>query len=421
MSTLTDKVATEAFLERIPLGRFEFWQRHPDEKLAELAELRRVAPVSQHVVHDLPGVEPGLRFWAVTGHAEVYQGSRLSEFSSAQGILLAEVRDDPTLGTVPPSILTMDGAEHLRLRSVVNRRFTPRAVGALRDSIRDTVVSVLDDVAARGECEFVKDVAARIPMRVICALMGIPDEWYDDLISLTNAVAGGEDSEYAVSNEDRVAANFRLLDMGQKLADLKVADPGEDLTSLLVASAGEGERISPAELASFLRLLVAAGNETTRNAIAHALRLFSAHPEQKELLLADFEGRVATAIEEILRMSSPVNSMVRTAVADVELGGRTIRTGDKVMFLYSAANRDPDVFANADAFDIGRDPNPHMAFGGGGAHFCLGAHLARLEVKILLEEMYRRLPDIVAVGEPDYLESTFVNGIKRMNAFWSPA
>lgn len=406
-------------LDQVPLGSFDFWGRPPHERAAGFTALREHAPVAFHTVKDLPGVTEGDGFWAVTRYQDIHAASRQLELSNNQGVLISDMISDPMMTNTPPAIIAMDDPEHARLRSLVNRGFTPRAVSGLADSVRQTVREVVDSVIERGACDFVEDVAAAIPLRVICTMMGIDESRYKEIYTLTNAIVGGEDPEYAVDSAARVRANLALTEYGEQLAAEKLAHPGDDLASLLVSSAQTGERISPNELASFFKLLVAAGNETTRNAITQGLYLLTTNPEQRQAWMSDFDGLAPSAVEEILRVASPLNSMRRTAAEDTTVAGQAVSKGDKVVLFYASANRDHTIFENPDQFNIRRDPNPHMAFGGGGAHFCLGAHLAKLELKIVFEELFTRMPDIRTVEEPDYLKSTFVNGIKRVRAEWS--
>jgi cytochrome P450 len=274
----------------------------------------------------------------------------------------------------------------------------------------------------------VTEVAARLPLRIILDMMGIPRSQEKFVFDRTNVILGFTDPEYVPDIDDPVGVTAAILTAGAELAQLvtalgeaRIKDPGNDLVSALVTSEVDGEHLTPQELASFFILLVVAGNETTRNAIAHGLWALTEHPEQKQRWLADIEGLAPAAVEEIVRWASPVIHFRRTVTADgARLGDHEFSEGDKVVLWYWSGNRDEAVFTDPHTFDLGRTPNEHIGFGGPGPHFCLGAHLARREVSVMFRELLRRLPDIRAVGEPDRLRSGFINGIKHLPAEWTP-
>jgi len=277
---------------------------------------------------------------------------------------------------------------------------------------------VVDGLLAAGPCDFVPSVAARLPLKIICDMMGIPDDQYDMVLANTNIILSGADPEFLSEDPDQAVG--QLLGAAQALTDLltglaaaRAQAPGDDLVSALITANIDGEQLTSAELASFFILLVVAGNETTRNALSHGLMLFTEFPEQRALLLDDLEKRLPGAVEEIVRYSSPVIFMRRTLTRDYTMNGQDYREGDKTVLFYYAANRDGAVFADPERFDITRWPNPHVGFGGAGPHLCLGAHLARRELTVMLRELLTRVPDITA-GEPDRLLSSFINGIKRL-------
>jgi cytochrome P450 len=316
-------------------------------------------------------------------------------------------------------MINMDDPRHARLRRIVSRAFTPRMIAKFEDDVQRAAAVVVDDLIKTGPCDFVRNVAARLPLKIICDMMGIPDDQFEMALANSNIILSGADPEFL--SEDLDEAVTRLLLAGQALADLVTglaADraPGQtdDLVSALVTANIDGEQLTSAELASFFILLVVAGNETTRNALSHGLMLFTELPEQRALLLDDFEQQIAGAVEEIVRYSSPVIFMRRTLTRDYSMNGQDYREGDKVVLYYNSANRDESVFADPERFDITRSPNPHVGFGAAGPHFCLGAHLARRELTVMLRELLTRVPDIAAAGEPDRLLSSFVNGIKRL-------
>jgi cytochrome P450 len=287
------------------------------------------------------------------------------------------------------------------------------------DDVQVTAASIVDDLLELGPCDFVQHVAAKLPLKIICQMMGIGAEHYDMVLHNTNIILAGGDPE--LLSEDMDTAVGRILTAGQELTDLvtslaaeRAEHPADDLTSALASANIDGEQLTPTELASFFILLVSAGAETTRTAISHGLNLLTKHPDQRELLLADLEGRLPGAVEEIVRYSSPVIWMRRSVTQDCTLNGNDYTEGDKVLLFYWAANRDETVFTDPARFDIMRSPNPHVGFGAAGPHFCLGAHLARREIRVMMHELMTRVPTIRAVGEPDRLLSSFINGIKHL-------
>jgi methyl-branched lipid omega-hydroxylase len=320
----------------------------------------------------------------------------------------------------------MDDPRHAKIRRIVSRAFSPKMLAKTEDDVQRRAARIVDELIESGPGDFVARVAVRLPTEVICDMLGIPDSYYPRVIALTNIVLGNADAEFTGITPDmrrmrtglglaKVAlAGRELHRLAAKLGRERMASPTDDLTSALVNANVDGERLTTREFGTFFLLLVVAGNETTRTAIAHGLKLFTDNPEQRELLLADFDGRIAGAVEEIVRCSTPVIHFRRNLTRDHEMNGHTYRAGDKVILFYNAANRDPEVFTDPDAFDITRTPNPHVGFGGPGPHFCLGANLARREISVMFRELLTRLPDIRADGEPDRLLSNFINGFKRL-------
>ena len=406
----------------------EFWLRPEAEIQADLDRLRAESRVMFLPEPEVPEEIPlprGPGAWLLTGYDEILQVSKQPEiFSSASGITLLD--QPPEFNEFFASMIAMDDPRHAKLRRVVSAGFTPRMLKRLEDSVQELAASIVDDVAERGEVDFVVDVAAALPLKIVCELMGIPDSQYEYVFERTNIILGAGDPEYVPEGGDLLTA---ILTAGGDLAALmhevaaaKKGGDGTDLTSQLInADLGE-DQLTEADVASFFILLVVAGNETTRNAISWGLKFLTDNPEQRALWAEDFEGRANGAIEEIVRMASPVTYMRRTATRDTELGGQAVAAGDKVAMFYLAANRDPAVFENPHRFDILRpnDP-PHVGFGGPGPHFCLGAHLARREILVMFRQLFKRLPDIHATGEPELLRSSFIHGIKHLPASFSPA
>jgi cytochrome P450 len=421
-------------VDEIQLSDLEWWARPLDERAEAFALLRRERPIARMVMEEVPYPDvpelgiPETEYWAVTRHAEVVEASRQPAlFCSGKGTNIVDL-PQPFLEFFG-SMINMDDPRHARLRRIVSRGFTPRQLELLRADVEGVATGIVDAIAERGSCDFVTEVAALLPLRVIVDLMGIPRSQERFIFDRTNVILGFTDAEYVADVEDPAAVTGALLTAGQdlasmvqELAEARTRDPQNDLITALVTSEVDGEHLSPEELASFFILLVAAGNETTRNAIAHGLWLLSEHPEQRDRWLDDVDGRAPGAIEEIVRLASPVLHFRRTVTRDgTRLGGQEFSEGEKVVLWYWSANRDEAVFDDPAAFDIGRTPNEHVGFGGPGPHFCLGAHLARREISVMFRELLHRLPDIHVVGEPQRLRSNFINGIKHLDAEFTPA
>jgi cytochrome P450 len=406
-------------LEFAPLIDLQWWQERAAERTELYRRLRDAGPV--FVRTNRPDAPTARGFWAIGRHADVVDISRRpAEFSSGQGTQIFD--QTPEMREYRGSIIDMDDPEHARLRKIVSRGFTPRSLSALRGAVEETTAEILDDMPKSGECDFVSAFAILLPLRLIDRLLGVPREHERFILSATNVVLGASDPEYVPDQSiTGIEAAVRdrseqLIDLLRKLAEERIANPTDDVISKLVTS--DEENLTPQELAKFFILLVGAGNETTRNALTHGLHILTRHPQQRDRLLADYDNLIPTAVEEILRYSSPVIHMRRTVTRDgVTLeSGHTFNQGEKVVMWYPAANRDPAVFDNPEVFDIARTPNNHLAFGGPGPHFCLGAHLARLELTVAFKMLYDRYPDIESVGEPVMLRSNFVNGIKHLRA-----
>jgi len=403
----------------IDLSANEFWALPLAERAASFAVLRAQPGPQWFAEPEVSFAVPGPGYYALVRHADIVEASRHPEvFSSARGA--TGIADLPVeFNEYFGSMINMDDPRHARLRRIVSRAFTPKMIKKFEEDVQRTAASIVDELQQTGPCDFVQHVSARLPLKIICEMMGVGDEHYAMVLKNTNIILSGADPEFI--SEDMNEAITQILTAGQELADLVTglaersqAEPRDDLVSALATANIDGEQLTPAELASFFVLLVVAGNETTRNAISHSLNLFTRHPDQRELLLADFEGRIGPAVEEIVRYVTPVIWMRRTVTRDAVMNGHAYRQGDKAALLYQAANRDDTVFEDPERFDIARSPNPHVGFGSAGPHFCLGAHLARREITAMLRELFSRVPDIRAAGEPDYLLSSFINGIKHL-------
>ena len=405
-------------IDGIDLSATEFWGLPLAERAAAFALLRAQPRQRFFAEPETPFAEQGPGYYALVRYADVVEASRHPDvFCSGKGA--TSIPDLPAeFNEYFGSMINIDDPRHARLRRIVSRAFSPRLIAKFEADVRLVAASIVDELLATGPCDFVANVAARLPLKIICAMMGIPADQYDMVLANTNIILSGADPEFLT--EDLDEAVVRLLGAGQALAELvtdlaaaRVQAPAEDLVSALATANIDGEQLTSAELASFFILLVVAGNETTRTALSHALMLLTEYPDQRALLLADLESRLEGAVEEIVRYASPVLFMRRTLTRDYSMNGQDYREGDKTVLYYYSANRDEAVYANPERFDITRAPNPHVGYGAPGPHYCLGAHLARRELTVMLRELLTRVPDIT-VGQPDRLLSSFINGIKRL-------
>lgn len=407
-------------VEDIDLSDPDFWGRPLEERAAAFRALRERQAPPFFQEQDLVVIPRGPGYYALTRHADVVEASRRpQDFCSGQGAI--NINDMPDeLNEYFGSLINMDDPRHAHIRRIVSRAFSPKMVQRFEDTIDAVAAGVIEEITAgRGTGDFVTDVAARVPLKIICDMMGIPESEYSTVFDNSNIILAGSDPEYMPSDPEQMIG--ALLTAGQTLKDLvealgrqRLKNPTDDLTSALVNANIDGESLTEQELGSFFILLAVAGNETTRNAIAHALDLFTRHPEQRALLNEDFEARIPGAVEEVVRYASPVIWMRRTATRDTDINGLPFKAGDKVLLYYWSANRDEAVFTDPERFDILRSPNPHVGFGGPGPHFCLGAHLARREITTMLRELFHRTPGIRATAPPDRLLSSFINGIKHL-------
>jgi cytochrome P450 len=397
-----------------------FWDGKDVE--AVFAALRAERPIPFCAEPELPGFGQGPGYWALTRHADVMEVSRNPQtFISGQGTNIPDMPQP--IAEFFGSMINMDAPRHTRLRLIVNRSFTPRQVARIEDQVQHKAEAIVERVADRGGCDFVSEIAAALPLEIICEMMGIPPTSNQRVFELTNIILGAGDPELAPDMLSIMNAAVELSQMAQELCRVRADEPADDLTSALVHAEvadddGTVHQLSHEEIGSFFILLVAAGNETTRNAISHGMYALTTHPEQRKVLADDFEAVIPTAVEEIVRWATPVIHFRRTAVADTVVGGQEIAAGDKVVMWFNSANRDEAVFTDPYVFDVRRTPNDHAGFGGGGPHFCLGANLARREITVMLREIFRRLPNLEITGEPDYLQSGFIHGIKRMPCEW---
>jgi cholest-4-en-3-one 26-monooxygenase len=382
------------------------------------AQLRAEDPVHWTEEDDGPG------FWSITKHADLRLINRDAEgFSSeAKGVYLMEPEGFADGYDMRGKIMLLtDPPKHTRYRLLVNKGFTPRMVGMIEQHLQYRAELIVDDVIERGECEFVTDLAAELPLQAIAEIMGVPEEDRHLLFDWSNRMVGADDPEYQSDDPDEAGtAAAELYVYAAGLGEARKSDPRDDVVTRLINAEIDGDRLSQEEFELFCLLLAVAGNETTRNATAHGILALIDHPEQFDKLRSDPDRYIDGAVEEILRWSTPVMQFRRTAMRDLELRDKVIKAGDKVVMWHISANRDEEVFDEPFLFDIERSPNDHIAFGGGGAHYCLGTNLARMELRLIFREVASRLHDIRLTGEVERLRSNFIGGIKHIPIEFTP-
>ena len=410
-------------LSQIDLSDPAFWTAPRDWRYGAFKTLRDEDPFrffEETQVEDSP-IPRGPGYRALTRHDDIWHVSRHPEiFCSGRG---SNIGDMPVeINEFFGSMINMDDPKHFRLRSIVSKGFTPREITALEESVRVRSKSVIDRMFERfpeRTCDFVHEVAALMPLQIICDMMGIPESDEEMIFNWTNTILGVGDPEFVGTFEDLVRVGGEIFSYALALGEDRLKNPRNDIASIMMNAEVDGERLSAQEFGSFFILLVVAGNETTRTAIAHGMRELTLHRDQRAKWWGDFEGHNKTAVEEIVRYATPVIHFRRTATQDTEINGQPIKEGEKVVMFYQSGNRDERVFDNADRFDITRPVLPaQVGFGAGGPHFCLGANLARREIGVMFDEIRRRVPDLEITGEPAYLQSSFINGIKRMRCAW---
>ncbi|MEX2538595.1 MAG: cytochrome P450 [Actinomycetota bacterium] len=389
--------------------------------------LRREAPVHWNERSWGPG------FWNITRYEDVMRVSVDAQtFISGKGIILdntghrterEQAMSSQGYGMDPRGnmMIMTDPPRHTVLRRIVNKGFTPQAVRRMEPHIRELVTRILDDVVERGECDFVLDISRRLPLEVICEMVGVPEGDWEGMFDLTNRVIGFDDPEFAqneVTAEDMQLSMNLFQYMGELIASRRT-DPREDVLSVLVNNEVDGQTLNDGEIFLMFLLLIVAGNETTRNATSGGILAMMNNPDQRQRLIDD-PSLIPSAVEEVVRWTSPVMHFERVATTDVEIAGQLIKEGDEVTLWYPSANRDETIFDKPQTFDVGRTPNEHIAFGKG-EHFCLGANLARLELRVMFEELLRRIPDMQLAGDPVRLRSNFIGGIKRMPISFTPS
>ena len=382
----------------------------------EFAALRKAAPIfwveQTEPARAGMSVESGTGYWAVTKHADVAEVSKNSKvFSSRENAVIIRNPETATRDSIELTrvvIINQDAPEHTQTRQIISRGFTPRAIGALDDILEERARRIVGEAVAAGEGNFVEQVASLLPLEVIADMLGIPAEDRQQIFEWSNQMTGSDDPGF---EGDPEAASAEVLMYSMGLAAERRADPRDDIVTKLVNADKDGRGLTDDEFGYFVLALAVAGNETTRNAITHGMNAFFDHPDQWELWKSD---RPATMVDEVIRWATPVTSFQRTALEDVELGGVQIKAGQRVGLFYASANHDEEIFDSPSMFDITRDPNPHLAFGGHGAHYCIGANLARTEIKLMFEALADLAPDINRTGEPARLRSPWLNGIKDL-------
>ena len=411
---MTSPQPTPGSTPNVPHG-FDFLD--PDRNVVrlpvqELAELRKTAPIwwcEQQIGKG--GFNDG-GYWVLSRHRDVKEVSRRSDiFQSGPNTALPQFADDMVREDIDMQsviLLNMDGAHHDRLRRIISRGFTPRAVERLRDELAQRADTIVKTAASQGYGDFVQQVASELPLQVIAGLLGVPQDERDKLFRWTNEMTGNEDPEFA--HVDGRQSSMELLGYAMQMAVQKAENPGEDIVTALINADIGGEKLTDDEFAFFVLMLAVAGSETTRNSITHGMIAFVDNPDQWELYRRE---RPATAADEIVRWATPVTAFQRTAVQDTELSGVPIKKGQRVVMFYRSANFDEEVFEDPQTFNILRDPNPHVGFGGTGAHYCLGANLARMTIDLIFNAIADQMPDLSPIGEPERLRSGWLNGIKH--------
>ena len=386
----------------------------------ELAELRRTAPIWwNEQPPDQGGFGDG-GYWVVSKHRDVREVSLRSDvFSSAKRSIVPRYPEELAQGQIEAgrtSMIMMDDPEHSRLRKIIARGFTPRAVERLRADLSERAQRIAQRAAAEGSGDFVLQVACELPLQAIAGLLGVPPEDRGKLFDWSNQMIGSDDPEFAHYNSLTSAGEMMWYAM--QLAALKAEEPGDDIVTTLIQADADGQRLSEAEFGMFVVTLAIAGNETTRNSITQGMMAFTDYPDQWEQFKAQ---RPKTAADEIIRWATPITAFQRTALADTELGGVAIKKGQRLVLFYRSANFDEEVFDDPYAFNILRDPNPHLGFGGTGAHYCIGASLARMTVDLMVNAIADHMPDLTPMGDPERLRSPFINGIKHWQVDYQAA
>jgi cytochrome P450 len=421
---MTASVTADRAYDEIDLSSRAFWEGTAAERERRFAILRSTRPVSWHAPAEKLSVFPAdpndAGYWAVTRHADILTVSRHNDvFVSGQGVMFDSYPEEVMHATM--SILAMDPPRHTKLRKLVSAAFTPRQIQRIEHLILAYASEVVQDLAAAGSgADFVEHCAARLPILTLAHMIGIPAEERHKVAETAQSLISASDPAFAAGRNPLAIAfegTMYIAELAHRLADERRRKPSDDLMTNMVQVDVDGEKLTNDEIAAFFNLLMVAGNDTTRQTTSHTLKALTDHPDQRAWLMADFDGRIRTAVEEFIRYSSPVMTFRRTAVAEAEIGGQLIRPGEKVVMFYPSGNWDTEVFKDPDKFDLSRDPNPHIGFGGGGAHFCLGSNLARAQLRALFYELLTHLPEITS-GKPEYLTSNLIHGVRSMPCYF---
>lgn len=413
----------------LDVSTMAFWAMSSDDREKAFAELRHSRPVSWQapVPSELMPDPDDPGFWAIARHADIRRVSRDHEVFSSS----AEEYGGVMLDSMPPdvleaggSILMMDNPRHGLIRRLISSAFTPRRIALIEDQIARQAKQIVDDLAPLGEADFDSAVAARLPMWTLSEMVGIEEENREAVTNAANELVGWNDAEQIDLDGDSLMVMINAMgtihNAAFELCEKRRAKPADDLVSALVGAEVEGKQLTDEDIAAFFALISVAGTDTTRQTTNIAMKALCDFPDQRELLMSDFEAHIGTAVDEFVRWATPVMTFRRNARVDVELGGQQIQAGDKLVLLYPSGNRDSSVFTDPYRFDVTRADNDHVGFGGGGAHYCLGAHVAKVQLRSIFRELLHRLPDL-SVGEPTYLMSNFIHGIKRMPCTFTPA
>ena len=405
-------------IDEIDLSATEFWNAPRDYRESAFAKLRNEDPFRFFEEMELAIAPKGPGYIALTRHDDIWHVSRNPQlFCSGKGSNIIDLSQE--LNEFFGSMINMDDPKHFRLRSIVSKGFTPREISRIEEYVKVKARTIIDSVLnefADKEFDFVDAVAAKFPLQIICEIMGIPESDERQIFEWTNTILGAGDPDFGGSFEKLMEAAIGMFSYAQALGEARLANPTDDLTSVMMHAVVDGERLSSQEFGSFFILLVVAGNETTRNAITHGMVALTENQDQRAKWFGDFETHTKTAVEEIVRWATPVIHFRRTATQDTEINGFPIKQNQKVVLFYNSGNRDERIFKDPFKFDIARVAQPtQIGFGAGGPHFCLGANLARREIAVMFDEIRRRAPNLQITGEPAYLQSSFINGIKRIN------
>ncbi len=402
----------------IDLSAPEFWSAPRNFRESAFAKLRNEEPIRFFEEMDFTFVPKGPGYFALTRHDDIWHASRNPQlFCSGKGSNIADL--SPELNEFFGSMIGMDDPKHFRLRSIVSKGFTPREIARIEEYVKVKARTIIDRVLNEfegQEFDFVDAIAGKFPLQIICEMMGIPESDERQIFNWTNTILGAGDPDFNGSIEGLMEAGIGMFTYAQALGEARLTNPTDDLTSVMMHAVVDGERLSSQEFGSFFILLVVAGNETTRNAITHGMIALTENQDQRAKWFSDFEAHTKTAVEEIVRWATPVIHFRRTATQDTEINGFPIKQNQKVVLFYNSGNRDERIFAEPFKFDVTRVAQPtQIGFGAGGPHFCLGANLARREIAVMFDEIRRRAPKLQITGEPAYLQSSFINGIKRVN------